>query len=147
MPGYKSHLAAGAVTFVALFSTISIPISFETGFELLCCTLFGALFPDIDIQSKGQKIFYLMMMGVLGMLLLSQRWVIAAFLGFVLCLPLIVSHRSLFHRWWFILSLPVVLFFVLVSVYPFLKNLLVWDMIFFLSGIISHLILDRVKIF
>jgi len=59
MPNYKGHLAGGVVTYcVVLCALVGTAPSFMTAGEWLLFTLAGALFPDIDIKSKGQKYFY-----------------------------------------------------------------------------------------
>ena len=59
MPGFRGHLIGGTVTYLAILQCIksmqpSIPVIIS-GF-IFC--IIGSLFPDIDIKSKGQKLFY-----------------------------------------------------------------------------------------
>jgi len=77
MPGYKVHLAAGvAVSCCAYATTINL-FHLPTVPQLPICIalgLIGSLFPDIDVQSKIQKIYYrTATLGVFVTLLL-QAW-------------------------------------------------------------------------
>ena len=59
MPGYKGHLVGGAVAYgVTVYLLRSLNPTAITLVEWFVCTLAGALFPDVDTKSKGQKYFY-----------------------------------------------------------------------------------------
>jgi hypothetical protein len=59
MANYKGHLIGGAVAYsIFLFVGRLHNMSFYTVLEWLLFSLAGALFPDIDTKSKGQKLFY-----------------------------------------------------------------------------------------
>ncbi|MGC2310143.1 MAG: hypothetical protein WA432_00805 [Candidatus Babeliaceae bacterium] len=62
MPSYKGHLLGGLVVYSIALLFMATTLSWLTKGEWLLCTLFGALFPDIDIKSKGQKLFYALLL-------------------------------------------------------------------------------------
>jgi hypothetical protein len=73
MPSYRVHLIGGFLTYLAVLQGIKhMDISgFVIAQGLLFCLL-GALFPDIDVKSKGQKIFYSILLCLLFWLLYKK---------------------------------------------------------------------------
>ena len=62
MPGYKTHIVgAAAVTGGALAATSWLGV-YRPGFETMVClglfSVLGGLFPDVDTDSKGRRIFH-----------------------------------------------------------------------------------------
>jgi hypothetical protein len=110
--------------------------------EWLVCALLGSLFPDIDIKSKGQKIFYGALFMLAFVLLIKKQWRILAYVGIVSIIPLLVEHRGLFHRWWFLIILVVSGAYGMIMLYPHEAQRIWYDAGFFLLGIASHLYLD-----
>ncbi|MBT3455485.1 hypothetical protein HN446_00295 [bacterium] len=149
MPGYKGHVIGGAVAFVLLFSFMDLSqVSHITFVEWFLFTIMGALFPDVDIGSKGQKLFYSLLLIVLAILAFYGRWFTCGILCFVSLFPILVRHRGLFHKWWFILIVPMPLMLYLANCWPKFSHSLSWATIFFMVGIFSHLLLDfKLKIF
>jgi hypothetical protein len=144
MPGYKGHLLGGAAAFGVTFAIIGwCCASRLTAGEWLLCSLVGSLFPDVDIKSKGQKLFYSLLLIVLVVLIIKQRLDLLAGLSLCAVVPLIVRHRGLFHNTLFIIALPFAVWFLMQSVFPDYKHVLLFDTMFFVAGAISHLILDR----
>ena len=74
MPNYKTHLAGGLFAYLlSIYAVITLrTISFALALEWLLFCLLGALFPDVDIKSKGQKIFYWIVL-LLGTFLLFRK--------------------------------------------------------------------------
>ena len=143
MPGYRGHLVGGACVFGFLFYFgVKEPVSDFTVIEWLTLTLLGSLFPDIDTTSKGQKLFYTILAISLSVLALRGQWFLCGVIGILSMLPIIFRHRGFFHKWWAILSLPVIFVYVLGKYFPFLKQALWYDVYFFSAGVLSHLILD-----
>jgi len=144
MPNYKGHLTGGifAYLLVIYFVLSHQSISLITGGEWLLFTLAGALFPDVDVKSKGQKLFYWIAL-VLGLiLLLSEHIQALIILGFICVVPLLVNHRGIFHRLWFVLLVPSLTAFFLCSYMPGCSKIIIFDTIFFVVGAVSHLWLD-----
>ena len=60
MPGYKGHIVGAALAFAGTLLVVSktYPPTPLTALQWFLLTILGALFPDVDIKSKGQGIFY-----------------------------------------------------------------------------------------
>jgi len=99
MPNYRVHLFGGFVAYVVLFSCVArlLHPSFLTACEWLLFTLAGALFPDIDIKSKGQKYFYHFIFLLFIVLAIKKRYTMITFCSFIILIPLLVRHRGFFH--------------------------------------------------
>lgn len=147
MPGYKGHLVGGL--FFAVMGLVgAVMLSWLTFSPLLFAALMGfcllgGLFPDVDTDSKGQRLYY----GVFSMvdlgLIIREQYMWAAWLGFFAMLPAIGSHRGWTHTWWAMLLVPVPILVVpLVA-----SNTEDWQLflpfyIAFVVGYFSHLLLD-----
>lgn len=143
MPNYKGHLVGGCVAFlIAVNLLIAQKVSFFVGVEWLSFTLLGALFPDIDIKSKGQKIFYRCFFFVALFLVLNCRFFALSLLSLLAFFPLMVRHRGICHRLWFVVGIPASAVFLCNIFFPHYYMLIFWDAIFFMIGAISHLWLD-----
>ncbi len=143
MPNYKGHLVGGIVAFFIVINIIIVrKVSLVIALEWLCFTLLGALFPDIDTKSKGQKIFYKALVVLLFILLIKQCFSAIILLSFIACLPLIVRHRGMCHELWFILGAPLATAFFLSFYFPQFSSLMLWDTLFFIVGAFSHVYLD-----
>lgn len=111
MPGYQAHTLGGVLVGAAAASA-AVYFGYYTveQWPFLCALLgvcmLGALFPDIDTDSRGQNLFY----G--GMLLLDLAFIVkgmykwAAFLGFFAIMPGLGHHRGWTHTWWAMLLVP-----------------------------------------
>lgn len=144
MPNYKGHIAGGAVAYIFVLFCIHTWLcpSLSLAVELLIFTVAGALFPDVDIKSKGQKLFYRVTGLLMIMLLVQEQYASCAFLALAALLPLLVNHRGIFHQWWFILSCSAT-----AAVYARLyvveyASLISIQIFFFTLGALSHLWLD-----
>ena len=145
MPSYKGHLIGGFFVFLAVLWVVCLYVkpSLFTCFEWGICCLLGSLFPDIDIKSKGQKIFYRVLCLALIVLIIQKKLKIALFLCLISFIPLLVRHRGLCHNILFILGVPLAFFLGIRSFAPALAGILVGDLLFFTLGAISHLWLDK----
>lgn len=146
MPGYKGHLVGGAVAFAGLILLLKLSFkpSFFDALHFFGCALLGALFPDIDIKSRGQAIFYRFLVCLLLILLIKRERTLYICLSFVMLLPLLVRHRGLFHRMWFILILAGASVALCAYLdYTHMQYVLLCNL-FFVTGAASHLLLDRV---
>lgn len=146
MPNYKKHLAGGSIIY-GLITYLSIqqhwlPIDLNLQLQTLAACLVGSLFPDIDTKSKIQKFIYFIILISVVYLMIAGLEYQAALLASMSMLPLIVSHRGLFHRLWFILlCLGLGNFLCYSNKACWFKNY-VWLSLFFLIGVISHIWLD-----
>lgn len=147
MPSYKGHIIGGLLTYCLviaaavvykLFAIRSIPQLIEW----LLCTLAGALFPDLDTKSMGQKWFY-RGLACISILLIAyekhQAFTVVSLCGLV---PLLVNHRGLLHRWWFIVGVAALYVFTITRFVPSYYNAAFFNACFFIVGAASHLWLD-----
>jgi hypothetical protein len=147
MPGYKGHIAGGIATFcgVALVVSKTYPPSPITALQWFLLTIVGALFPDVDIKSKGQGIFYRVILLCLILLYFKKDWHLFAATSFLAMIPLLVGHRGIFHKVWFVVAVPFALAYATIQSFPACKTMLFLDALFFAAGAVSHIILDRMK--
>ena len=105
-----------------------------------------ALFPDVDIKSKGQGIFY---WGAffLDLLLIANGYLqAAAYLGIIAMLPLLTKHRGWTHSVWSAVMIPLPL---IVVPYLYDEKLLGISVVLYGSavmGYLSHLLFDGLLI-
>jgi hypothetical protein len=146
MPNYKGHIAGGCIAYgIFLMSLRTLFLLKPTplaSFEWFLCTLAGALFPDIDTKSKGQKYFYWIIFGLLLMFFYKKQWHAFPIMSFILVFPMLSRHRGLFHTLWFIIAMPLGIWFFLYSMHIKMAQLLFFDVVFFIAGAISHVWLD-----
>jgi hypothetical protein len=147
MPGYKGHLVGGVIAFGLLFVGLMYfmltqqPSHLVMG-EWLLCTLAGALFPDIDVKSKGQKYFYYVAFVCLAVLAYQQRFQMLTCFSFVMITPMLVKHRGIFHNPHFVIVLPLFVWVIIATLLPHKATQLFVDTMFFITGALSHLWLD-----
>lgn len=142
---YKGHLAGGIFAFTLYVLALVIFYSFEPNPNILIwfglCML-GALWPDVDTNSLGQKLFYGIFLVLDSFFLLTGLYKEAALLGFFALLPIVGKHRGWTHTIWaaFVIPSPLLLL-------PILKpELEVGGLEYYIPiviGYLSHLILDR----
>lgn len=144
MPGYKGHLAGATVLFgVILFGLFGvIKPSFITAAEWFGFILAGALFPDIDIKSKGQKYFYYVVILFFVGCAAQQRFEMLACCSFIVISPMLVRHRGIFHNPLFVIIVPLSAWFLVGTYFPHMSRRFLHDTIFFIVGALSHIWLD-----
>lgn len=144
MPNYKGHLVGGSVAFLIMRACLaSFHPSFTTSMEWLLCALVGSLFPDVDITSKGQKLFARILAAVFLLCMVQQRIDGMALVGGLAFLPLLARHRGLFHRVWFLALIASCCYGGMLLIMPHYIGIFGWDLIFFFIGAVSHILLDR----
>jgi hypothetical protein len=144
MPNYKGHVLGGIVVYGVIFCTVASMLhpSFITAFEWLLFTLAGALFPDIDIKSKGQKYFYHLVLMLLIVLAVHRQFTTITCCSFIVITPMLVRHRGIFHRSWFIITMPIIVWALASIILPSLSASLFLNTLFFIAGGLSHIVLD-----
>jgi membrane-bound metal-dependent hydrolase YbcI (DUF457 family) len=147
MPGYKGHLVGGIIAFGLLFvGLMSIFMSQQPSHlmmgEWLLCTLAGALFPDIDVKSKGQKYFYYVVLVGIVVLAYQQQFQMLTCFSVVMITPMLVRHRGIFHSPRFVIALPLLVWVVIATLLPQKASHFFVDTLFFIGGALSHLWLD-----
>jgi membrane-bound metal-dependent hydrolase YbcI (DUF457 family) len=147
LPGYRGHIAGGAIVCGGLFAGAAWTGLFtpplETGLALGVVALMGALFPDTDTDSKGQNLFYAILVVLDLALLIKEMYRWAALLGFCALLPAVGRHRGWTHTWWAMLLVPLP---ILILPVVFYDMRILKPLPFYLaavSGYFSHLALDR----
>ncbi len=123
MPGYKGHIYGALVAFGAYVAVLAYVLFAEwmplpvhpmetplaTAFyaaALLVLTVLFGLWPDVDIDSKGRRIFYGFFLIVDVYLIITGRFQAAAYLGLFAILPAVGKHRGWTHTWWAMLLVP-----------------------------------------
>ena len=109
---------------------------------LIAVGLLSACFPDIDIGSVSQRIFYRILLVLDIWLLVQRNYKAAALLGLVAILPLLGKHRGWTHTWLAAVLVPATFFLapMLINEQPnlFLGICYVVSVVAY----ISHLVLD-----
>jgi membrane-bound metal-dependent hydrolase YbcI (DUF457 family) len=146
MPGFKGHCAGALAVTGAAFAG-----AWQLGLYkpeppvmalLAALALLGALFPDVDTNSKGRHLYYGAALVADAALILKGQYKYAALLGFCAILPAVGSHRGWTHTWWAGLIIPSP---IIIS--PMMLMGVPWQTLapFYLAAVLgyySHLILD-----
>ncbi len=146
MSTYRGHIAGGIVTY-ALTAWITLHIMPTHQFPwyahpaFIGCTIFGALFPDIDTRSTIQQIFLITLIIAIPLALIYN---VSLFIGLsVACLTaLVIPHRTLTHRPWFLIALSIFLASIIFIKIPTHRFVLITCCVYFCAGALSHWFLD-----
>jgi membrane-bound metal-dependent hydrolase YbcI (DUF457 family) len=147
MPDYRGHLAGGL--FFGIMGLVGAILLGWMVFDplmaagLLGFCLLGALFPDVDTNSKGQNLYYAVFVLVDLGLIIRGSYVWAAWFGLFSMLPAVGSHRGWTHTWWamFLVPLPIVVIPFFMQT-PGLVERFAPFYAAFVLGYFSHLALD-----
>lgn len=148
MPGYKGHLNGGLVIGATLLGGAILmgylALNFLQLAGLLGFCLLGALFPDIDTDSKGQNLFYGILVVIDGFMIYQKLYLAAAWVGLIAMLPALGHHRGWTHTWWamLVVPLPIIIAPYLLFEKDF-QNISLRFYLAFAAGYFSHLLLDR----
>lgn len=119
MANYQGHLKAATFFYLFYFAFLAYLVNIAGtanrfhplelwGYAALLlgiCLLFG-LWPDIDIYSKGQKIFYTIFFAIDIYLIYTEEFKAAAYFGLITILPILSKHRGWTHTWWAMFIVP-----------------------------------------
>ncbi|WP_027189905.1 metal-dependent hydrolase [Fundidesulfovibrio putealis] len=146
MPGFKGHIAGslaatGAVLGGAWWLGVYRPEP-KVMAMLAVLGVLGALFPDVDTNSKGRHLYYGAAVIADAVLILKGEYRYAALLGFCAILPAVGSHRGWTHTWWAALVIPSP-----ILIAPIILMGMTWQplMPFYLAAVLgyySHLFMD-----
>ena len=147
MASGKGHILGGLV-FLWLFLTILanyffVPSAMEIIIFAAIAVMFS-LWPDVDIKSIGQKVFYTIFFVTDAILVFYfQDYKTAAFFGLLIILPILSKHRGWTHSRLTAVLLPTPL--LLVPMYVFEGSLAQGIPYYFaaVTGYFSHLFFDK----
>jgi hypothetical protein len=117
-------------------------LSYTHAIEWLLCTLLGALFPDIDTKSAGQKLVYRILFITMLILILRKLWPLVACLSLISLVPPLSRHRGMFHSPWFLIVSTGSMMLLSALLFPKQAHHISINLLFFLMGAFSHLFLD-----
>ncbi|OEU69670.1 MAG: hypothetical protein BA863_16670 [Desulfovibrio sp. S3730MH75] len=147
MPGYKVHIGgsivAGLLVLLLLVNLGLYIIEPQQLTILLVLCILGALFPDIDTDSKGKRIYYSGMLILSLALIYFKEFQWAAYLGVLAMLPGVSAHRGWTHTWWAMLLVPMPMLLLPYYVYGQPFPTLLPYYVAFVTGYFSHLLLDK----
>ena len=147
MPGYKSHAAGslilGGVGLAAVHWLGWYSLEPGQALLLMAFVVLGSLFPDVDTDSVGQKLFYSLLAVVNLSLMILGHYKWAAVLGFCALLPVAARHRGWIHTWWAMFLVPLVIFIIPVIFYDVQWQNLLPFYLASVFGYFTHLLLDR----
>lgn len=151
MSGYRGHISTAVIFGLLLvvglsFTSVAaaMPLSEKVlkAVIIVWLAVVFALFPDIDIKSKGQLLFYRLFFLLDLILLLTSRFREAALLGFLTLLPILSKHRGWTHTIWAMLLIPLP---ILAGPMYFAKAPTTEGLPYYLgavAGYLSHLLAD-----
>ena len=147
MASGKGHILGGLV-FLWLFLTILANFFFvPSAMEIIIFTAIAVMFslwPDVDIKSLGQKVFYTIFFVTDAILVFYfQDYKTAAFFGLLIILPILAKHRGWTHSRLTAVLLPTPL--LLVPMYVF-EGSLAQGLPYYIAavtGYFSHLFFDK----
>jgi len=109
---------------------------------LAALAVLGALFPDVDTNSKGRHLYYGAAAVADAALILLKHYRMAAFLGFCAILAAVGSHRGWTHTWWAGLIVPSAALLGSVTFLDMPWQALMPYYLAVVLGYYSHLVLD-----
>jgi len=146
MPNYKKHLFYALVVYYLIL--LFILFYGQSVFDLnnaiiwLLAILSGSLFPDIDIKSKGQRLFYFIFLFIVILSLICKNYHIAISITLFSFVPILAKHRGLFHNVWFLIMVILIVSKILINYFPEYRNLILSSCAFFAIGAKLHIFLD-----
>lgn len=145
MPGYKAHTLGSLIIAILALGACNVfyQITAFKAFEWIGFAVIGGLFPDLDTKSFGQKWFYRIMLIVLAILFMLQRYYVLSILALLAFLPLIFKHRGVFHAPWFLAGITVFGTLTAAYYFPHYTYAAYADGAFFFLGTMIHLVMDR----
>jgi membrane-bound metal-dependent hydrolase YbcI (DUF457 family) len=119
MAGYKGHLAGATLFVLGYLALLGYAFSIDAAYRqfsalervgypavLVVLALLFGLWPDVDTNSKGQRLFYSIFFVTDLFLIVTEQFRAAAYLGLVALLPVLSPHRGWTHTWWAMLLIP-----------------------------------------
>lgn len=146
MPSYKVHLLGGTVTYFLTTLLLSRYVSWFSYNPLhhiffILFSLLGSIFPDIDITSRMQIIFFRCMILALPSALLINK-ILFFTLGCICFFVVLIKHRTITHHIWFLILFPLLTALYLEKQYPESRKEIISICTYFSVGALSHRLLD-----
>jgi hypothetical protein len=107
MAGYKGHLTGATLFGLGYVAVLGYAFSIDAAYRqfstleqvgypliLLVLALLFGLWPDVDTNSKGQRVFYSIFFVTDLFLIVTEQFRAAAYLGLVALLPVLSRHRG-----------------------------------------------------
>jgi len=147
MASGRGHIWGGLIFAIIFVYTITNYFYNPSLLEIVIYIALACMFsvwPDIDIKSHGQKIFYSMFLITDIFLILQKEFETAAYFGLIIILPILAKHRGWTH------SIPaMVLIPSPLLLYPVIMegSINITGVYFYaaaVTGYFSHLVLDRI---
>jgi len=151
MSGYRGHISTAIIfgllllvglSFTSVAAAMPVPERLFKGCVIVWLAVIFALFPDIDIKSKGQLLFYRLFFVLDLILLIRGYYREAALLGFLTLIPILSRHRGWTHTIWAMLLIPLP---ILAGPMYFAKAPTTEGLPYYLgavAGYLSHLVAD-----
>ena len=109
---------------------------------LLSIGLLSACFPDVDTESKSQRLFYRLLILLDIWFILIGDYRTAALLGLGAMLPLLGKHRGWTHTWLAMLLVPALFLLVPMYLKGSVESFPIVCYVVSVSAYASHLVLD-----
>ena len=109
---------------------------------LLSIGLLSACFPDVDTESKSQRLFYRLLILLDIWFILIGDYLTAALLGLGAMLPLLGKHRGWTHTWLAMLLVPALFLLVPMYLKGKVESFPIVCYVVSVSAYASHLVLD-----
>lgn len=147
MPNHRTHLLTGLASAVLLAYILKQYNAHlvQTIPHLLLCICFalaGSIFPDIDIDSKMQRMFWPAITIILLLTLFTAQFHLFIILTVITFFITLIGHRTITHEFWFVMSFPCALAWYLTTQRKLTPFVYVCAL-FFIVGACSHIFLDR----
>jgi membrane-bound metal-dependent hydrolase YbcI (DUF457 family) len=157
MAGYKGHLAGATLFAIGYVAALAYVFSVDAAYAqftdlervgypavLVVLALLFGLWPDVDTDSKGRRVFYTIFFVTDLFLIVTEQFKAAAYLGLIAMLPILSRHRGWTHTWWAMLLVPSPL---LILPYLHVPERPLVGLPFYgaaVAGYLSHLVVDDV---
>lgn len=145
--GFTATLLAGVLCVAGLWWTGSLE-SYRTldvwpkVLLLIAIGMLSACFPDVDTESKSQRLFYRLLILLDAWFILIGDYRTAALLGLGAMLPLLGKHRGWTHTWLAMLLVPALFLLVPMYLKGTVESFPIVCYAVSVSAYASHLILD-----
>ena len=145
--GFAATMLAGMACFAGLWWTGTLVTYWTLDvwpkvLLLLAIGMLSACFPDVDTESKSQRLFYRLLILLDIWFILIGDYRTAALLGLGAMLPLLGKHRGWTHTWLAMLLVPALFLLVPMYLKQTVESFPIVCYVVSVSAYASHLVLD-----